>query len=158
MALTRRSGARFEANIWPGFVDALTALLLILMFVLSIFMIVQFSLREAVTGKDREIDSLTGQLAALGDALSLERDRSATLEDALGTTRASLSDAQSESDRLTQALSAVTARLTATEGQLTDLQAEQEAALARLASLQASEAAAQAQITSLEESLAATTD
>jgi len=42
MALARRSGQRFEANIWPGFVDAMTALLLVLVFVLSIFMMVQF--------------------------------------------------------------------------------------------------------------------
>ena len=39
MALSRRNGKRFEANIWPGFVDAMTALLLVLVFVLSIFMI-----------------------------------------------------------------------------------------------------------------------
>ena len=46
MAFARRSGQRFTANVWPGFVDAMTALLLVLMFVLSIFMIVQFILSE----------------------------------------------------------------------------------------------------------------
>ena len=39
MALSRRTGARFQASIWPGFVDAMTGLLLVLMFVLTIFMI-----------------------------------------------------------------------------------------------------------------------
>ena len=63
MAL-RRGGTRFSGSIWPGFVDALTALLLILMFVLSIFMIVQFSLREQITGQDRKLDALTNEVAA----------------------------------------------------------------------------------------------
>ena len=51
MALSRRSGGRGETNTWPGFVDAMTALLLILMFVLSIFMIIQFTMHEKITGQ-----------------------------------------------------------------------------------------------------------
>ena len=52
MALSRRTGARFQASIWPGFVDAMTGLLLVLMFVLTIFMIVQFVLTERITGQE----------------------------------------------------------------------------------------------------------
>ena len=55
MALSRRSGRRFEANIWPGFVDAMTAILLVLMFVLSIFMIVQSVLRDTITGQNSQL-------------------------------------------------------------------------------------------------------
>lgn len=95
MAL-KRSGSRFEASIWPGFVDAMTALLLILFFVLSIFMIVQFALRETITGQDKELDSLSVQLADLADALGLERSRAADLERDLGATQQSLSDAQDQ--------------------------------------------------------------
>ena len=51
MAFARRSGSRFSANIWPGFVDAMTALLLVLMFVLSIFMIVQSILSTTVSSQ-----------------------------------------------------------------------------------------------------------
>lgn len=83
MALSRRSGSRFEANIWPGFVDAMTALLLVLVFVLSIFMIVQFVLRETITSQDTELDQLTGRVETLADALGLEELRSAKLEGAL---------------------------------------------------------------------------
>jgi chemotaxis protein MotB len=54
MALARRSGGRLETNIWPGFVDAMTALLLILMFVMSIFMILQFTMSEKITGQTKE--------------------------------------------------------------------------------------------------------
>ena len=46
MALSRRTGQRFQASIWPGFVDAITALLLVLIFILTIFMAVQFVLRD----------------------------------------------------------------------------------------------------------------
>ncbi len=52
MALSRRTGARLQANIWPGFVDAMTGLLLVLMFVLTIFMVIQFVLRETITGQE----------------------------------------------------------------------------------------------------------
>jgi chemotaxis protein MotB len=80
MALSRRSGKRFEANIWPGFVDAMTALLLVLVFVLSIFMIVQFMLSETITSQDSELDQLTGEVASLAEALGLEQQRSFGLE------------------------------------------------------------------------------
>ncbi len=80
MALNRRSANRFSANIWPGFVDAMTALLLVLMFVLTIFMVVQFVLQETITGQDAELDSLTNELSGLADALGLEQRKSADLE------------------------------------------------------------------------------
>ncbi|MEM9096903.1 MAG: peptidoglycan -binding protein [Pseudomonadota bacterium] len=111
MPLARRSGQRFEANIWPGFVDAMTALLLILTFVLSIFMIVQFSLRETITGQSQKLNDLNAQLVALTDVLALERSRSAELEQNLGTARANLVDEQAETDRLNAALAAMTAQL-----------------------------------------------
>ncbi len=80
MALRRRSGERFQANIWPGFVDAMTALLLVMIFVLSIFMIMQFVLKEQLSGKNRQLDQLSGELAQLGDVLALEKDRAAKLD------------------------------------------------------------------------------
>ena len=51
MALSRRATRNVSASIWPGFVDAMTALLLVLMFVLTIFMVVQFVLRETISGQ-----------------------------------------------------------------------------------------------------------
>ena len=69
MALTRRSGNRITGSIWPGFVDALTALLLILMFVLSIFMIIQFSLRERLTGQDKILEGLNSELVAKNELI-----------------------------------------------------------------------------------------
>ena len=71
MALTRRSGNRFQASIWPGFVDAMTALLLVLMFVLTIFMVVQFMLGETIAGQESELTELNAELAALAEARGL---------------------------------------------------------------------------------------
>ena len=101
MALHRRSGARFEANIWPGFVDAMTALLLVLIFVLSIFMIIQFVLRDTITGQDEELDSLTRDLASLASVLSLEERRTDMLTDQVGKLRANLDDSRAEETRMT---------------------------------------------------------
>ena len=90
MALSRRSSQRMNGSIWPGFVDAMTALLLVLMFVLSIFMIVQSVLRETIDSQDHELDSLTAQIAGLADALGLERNRADGLADEVGRLGATL--------------------------------------------------------------------
>ncbi|MEO0914577.1 MAG: peptidoglycan-binding protein, partial [Pseudomonadota bacterium] len=96
MALTRRSGSRFEANIWPGFVDAMTALLLVLMFVLSIFMIVQFVLRDTIDTQENELEDLGGQIAQLADALGLEQQTNDRLSTELGDVNAQLADAEAQ--------------------------------------------------------------
>jgi chemotaxis protein MotB len=49
MAFQRRAGNRFSGAIWPGFVDAITSLLMVMIFVLTIFMVVQYVLREEIT-------------------------------------------------------------------------------------------------------------
>ncbi len=67
--LTRRSGERFTTNIWPGFVDAMTAILLILMFILSIFMIVQSVLRDTISSQKMELDEQQTELSQLGTNL-----------------------------------------------------------------------------------------
>ncbi len=61
--------------IWPGFVDAMTALLLVLMFVLTIFMVVQGVLRDTITGQESELDELAAEVTALGQALGLSQQR-----------------------------------------------------------------------------------
>jgi len=109
MALARRSGGRFEPNTWPGFVDAMTALLLILMFVLSIFMIIQFTMHETITGQSKELDDLNRQLAGLADVLALERDRSAALESEVGLLQSNLNQERNEVDRLNAAMAALAA-------------------------------------------------
>jgi chemotaxis protein MotB len=65
---------RARPDIWPGFVDALAALLMVMVFLLLVFVIGQFVLSDAVTGKDKALQSLNAQLAALAQALSLETE------------------------------------------------------------------------------------
>ncbi len=74
MALLRRSGSRFTTNIWPGFVDAMTALLLVLMFVLSIFMIIQSVFREKISGQETELSRLENEVLNLISDLSLQKE------------------------------------------------------------------------------------
>ena len=92
MALSRRSSGRFQNAIWPGFVDAMTGLLLVLMFVLTIFMVIQFVLRETITGQASELDELAAEISSLAAALGLPEDSNASLAQNL----ASVSDAAVE--------------------------------------------------------------
>ena len=78
--LTRRSGERFTTNIWPGFVDAMTAILLILMFILSIFMIVQSVLRDTISSQKIELDEQQTELSQLGNNLEDLRNQLGTLK------------------------------------------------------------------------------
>src|SRR4029079_18413761 len=89
MALAR---ARRERGIdyWPGFVDALSTLVLGIVFLLSVFVVVQFFLSQEVTGKDTAINRLNAQIAQLTDLLSLEKVGKASLEDTLAALRAGL--------------------------------------------------------------------
>ena len=93
MALSRRTGQRFQNSIWPGFVDAMTGLLLVLMFVLTIFMVVQFTLRETITGQESELNQLSNEIAALAQALGLEREKTAELQSEVGNLVSTLVDA-----------------------------------------------------------------
>src|SRR6056297_4047374 len=94
MALSRRTGTRFQASIWPGFVDAMTGLLLVLMFVLTIFMVVQAVLRDTITGQENELNTLSSEIAELASALGLERQRNAALTDELGSLNATLDNTE----------------------------------------------------------------
>ena len=109
MALSRRTGQRFQGSIWPGFVDAMTSLLLVLMFVLTIFMVVQFTLQETITGQETELDELGSELSALAQALGLERDRTQQLQGELGQLNATLDEAEDQAQAQAAALVALTA-------------------------------------------------
>lgn len=108
MALSRRTGQRFQASIWPGFVDAITGLLLVLMFVLTIFMIVQFVLRETISGQESELNSLSAEIAAISQALGLEKTKVAALQEELGSVSATLSDTQNQLDQQAQLIQSLT--------------------------------------------------
>ena len=99
MALSRRSGRRFEANIWPGFVDAMTALLLVLIFIISIFMIVQFMLSERIETQNSELGKLSESLNTLALQLGLEQQRGTNLEDQISSLGGLVEESSKELNR-----------------------------------------------------------
>src|ERR1700689_5130968 len=87
-------------NYWPGFVDALSTLILSIIFLLTVFMVAQFFLSQEVAGKDTALARLNAQISRLSQLLSLEQTGKANLEDQMAQLRASLSAAEGERDRL----------------------------------------------------------
>ena len=108
MALSRRTGQRFQASIWPGFVDAMTGLLLVLMFVLTIFMIVQFVLRETISGQESELNNLQDEIALIAEALGLEKKQTEKLGLELNSLAGTLADTESELQRQATLISTLT--------------------------------------------------
>ena len=156
MALSRRSGKRFEANIWPGFVDAMTALLLVLVFVLSIFMIVQFMLRETITSQDVELDELGTQVLSLAQALGLEEERGATLEQQVDQLDGALREQLAQTERQSALIATLTAqtdeqsgRIASFEEQVAGLLTQREDLQGQVSTLTSDRDAAQAETVTL---------
>jgi len=100
MALARIRRGESGMNYWPGFVDALSTLILSIIFLLSVFVVVQFYLQQEVQGKDTALQHLNGQIALLSKLLSMEKTSKADLEKQLGGLQASLATTQSDRDKL----------------------------------------------------------
>ena len=160
MAISGRGSNRFSVIIWPGFVDVMTALILVLFFVLSIFMIVQFVLRDTITGQGQQLEELSVQVANLADALGLERSRAdreaslvATLTDekaAADTQIAGLLDEQQAAEAriadFEAQVASLIARNTDLGGQLTAAQTESAERLSASEALQAALARARGEL------------
>jgi chemotaxis protein MotB len=165
MALARIGNARRVENFtWPGFVDALATLLMVIIFVLMVFVLVQVNLAYRVSGQNATLGEMRQQLASLGELLSLERRASAALAADLAQITAQLNASNSQSDDLQAQLASLQTALATRNTEidkLTRQQADTEAALAaanasldaRLGALQLAEgqlALAQAQKQSAE--------
>ena len=99
-----------SASYWPGFVDALTTLLLVIIFLLVVFVLAQVVLSSAITGKDEALDRLNRQVAELADLLALERQDNANLRLDVAQLSSSLQSAVSERDELVISLQRMTDR------------------------------------------------
>ena len=113
MALLSRR--RRSLDFWPGFVDALAALLMVMVFVILIFVIGQFVLTDAVGGRDRALARLNAELAALAQTLSLETEARAAAEARIGELSASLARVRGERDALGLSLEQARSNLAAVE-------------------------------------------
>jgi len=93
LARTRRDSGM---NYWPGFVDALSTLVLGIIFLLTVFVVVQFFLSQEVTNKDTVLSRLNAQIAQLTELLSMEKSGKSNLEDTVATLRAGLAAIEGE--------------------------------------------------------------
>jgi chemotaxis protein MotB len=162
MALAR---ARRDSgiNYWPGFVDALSTLVLGIIFLLTIFVVVQFYLTQEVTGKDTALSRLTAQIAQLTELLSLEKTGKMSLEEQLASLRSSLSGAEGERDRYKGLYEGVGSGAADARGKVNELSGQLDSekrltarALAQVEVLNQQIAALRRQLSALEEALDAT--
>lgn len=146
-----RLARRRPLDYWPGFVDALASLLMVMVFVILIFVIGQFVLADAVSGRDRAIAQLNAELAGLARTLSLTQSARETAEVKVGELSASLVASEREREALGNEILAARGELHAAQDEARDrreeaariatdiaalqrLKAELEAEAARLAS------------------------
>ena len=153
MALARLGGARRpDSYTWPGFVDALATLLMVIMFVLLVFVLIQVNLAYRVAGQDATMNDMRAQIASLGELLNLERKANDDLAAELARISRNLADATRERDALEAQLADTSTTLEERESEvarLTALQVDSQAALAaaeasladRVAALESAEAA-----------------
>jgi chemotaxis protein MotB len=100
MALSRARRSHRGFDYWPGFVDALSTMLLVMIFLLSVFMLAQFFLSREVSGKDDALTKLNKQIAELTNLLALERSSNADVQANMASLSATLETTQREKARL----------------------------------------------------------
>ena len=160
MALARARRADNGMNYWPGFVDALSTLILGIIFLLTVFVVVQFYLQQEVAGKDTALQRLTAQIAQLTDLLSLEKSGKTSIEEQLAQLRASLTATESERDKLRGQVEGAGTGLSEAQGRVGQLVTELEGekritarALAQVEVLNQQIAALRRQLAALESAL-----
>ena len=156
MARLRRRGATEELNPWPGYVDALSTLLMVIIFVLLVFVLAQAFLSVALTGRDRALDRLNRQVAELTDMLSLERGRSGDLQSTIDQLNAELGAATAAREGLTRNLQALREEGARVQADRDAARADRDRLSARLADAQAQAEAAAARNQQLQSRMADT--
>ena len=122
---------------WPGFVDALASLLMVFVFVLMVFVLIQANLAYRLSGQDASLSALRQELAQLGELLSLEREAGSVLSADLARTSAQLAIAEEQNNSLTAQLEQLTRQLASESADKRRLQTDLDAEKAALADLQA---------------------
>jgi chemotaxis protein MotB len=132
---------------WPGYVDALSTLLMVIIFVLLVFVLAQAFLSVVLTGRDKQLDRVNRQLAEVSDMLSLERGHSTDLQQSITQLNRELAAATGARDTLTQQLAALKDQAERASTDRDTLRAERDRLAQQLtdANLQARSGAAQVQ-------------
>ena len=156
MPRSRRRGASEELNPWPGYVDALSTLLMVIIFVLLVFVLAQAFLSVALTGRDRALDRLNRQVAELSDMLSLERSRVGELQLSSASLGRDLQAANATRDQLTRDVAGLRADGAKAQADRDALRSERDRLAARLADAELQAQSALARNTQLQGRLAET--
>lgn len=126
----RRRASSSALNIWPGFVDALSSLLIIVIFLLTLFALAHVTASALISGRDEALEQLRRRMGELTEVLRLEKLSGENLKRSLSEMSASLQTTQTERDRLRSERVEIESRLNATTGTAQQLQksltAEQE--------------------------------
>jgi chemotaxis protein MotB len=155
MALTVRRRGDNGLSAWPGYVDALSTLLMVIIFVLLVFVLAQAFLSVTLSGRDKQLDRVNRQLAEVSDMLSLERNRGADLQQSIAQLNRELAGANTARDSLSQQLAGLQTQAQQAAADRDTARAERDRLAQQLtdAGLQARASAARAQ--QLEQNLAA---
>ncbi len=158
MAYARGRRGTTYAEFWPGYVDVLSTLLLVVTFLMSLFMVSQYYVSQEASGKDTALRRLTRQIAELTNLLSLEKTKGKSLEDELSALQASLATLRGDNERLT-GIAGITgekdARIAALAKELEDKAAMSNEASAKIDLLNQQLLALRRQIAALNEALQA---
>ena len=159
MALSRARRDR-GVDYWPGFVDALSTLILGIIFLLTVFVVVQFVLSQEVTGKDTALARLSARISQLTDLLGLEQTNKVSLEEQIAQLRANLATTDAERDRYKGMYEGLSGGNAAAQGQVSELSGKLDAekqvslrALAQVEVLNQQIAALRRQLGALEQAL-----
>jgi chemotaxis protein MotB len=154
MAMARNRRER-SVDYWPGFVDALSTLVLGIIFLLTVFVVVQFFLSQEVAGKDTALVRLNAQISQLTDLLALEKTGKVDMEEEIARLRAGLSGVESERDRLKATVEGAGPDANSIQGIITDSQNRVNALTGALSSEKSVSARALAQVEILNQQIAA---
>ena len=160
MALGRARRRPQAANYWPGFVDMLSTLLLVVTFLMSLFMLSSYFITQQTSGKDTMLSRLNRQLSQLTELLALERSKKESVEDNLAALQATLADKEKENTRLSGLMGDQGGKTENAEAKATQLGGELDQqkqitndALAKVEILNQQLSALRLQLTSLQETL-----
>ncbi len=109
---------------WPGFVDALASLLMVFVFVLMVFVIIQANLSFRISGQDSRITALQNELLELGSLLNMERETNLQLSSELSNTQLKVTSLEGDNEQLLSQLASLQTELSDREDEIIAQQAD----------------------------------
>ena len=150
MSLRRRSSSQEGLTAWPGYVDALSTLLMVIIFVLLVFVLAQAFLSVALSGRDKALERLGRQMAEISNMLALEKGTNQDLQLSIATLTKDLADARAKGDNLAAMLNATGQSATAAANERDQMRADRDRLNAQLADAQLQLRSAQARAQALQ--------